>query len=75
MIEFHGVQHYEPVERFGGMKGHLEVISRDYKKLLLVAERNIPLIVLNHLDLTNDALYDKLNSELIKLNIISQTSF
>lgn len=75
LIEFHGVQHYEPVERFGGVKGHLATISRDYKKLLLVAERNIPLIVLNHLDLTNDALYDKLNSELIKLNIISQTSF
>ena len=71
MIEFHGVQHYAPVERFGGMEGYLDTVRRDYQKLCLVAERNIPLIVLNHTDLAEEKLFDNLENELIKLNIIS----
>lgn len=71
LIEFHGIQHYEPVERFGGLDGHLAVIRRDIAKMRLAHENNMTLIVLNHKDLSGNKLFDNLKKELIKLNIIS----
>lgn len=71
LIEFHGIQHYEPVERFGGEEGHFAVACRDIAKNLLAIKNNIPLIVLNHVDLSEDKLLDNLKKELTKLNIIS----
>lgn len=35
-IEYNGIQHYMPVERFGGMEGHLSCVERDKQKQELV---------------------------------------
>lgn len=46
-IEFHGIQHYLPVKRFGGREGLNRVKERDALKEALATTYNIPLIVLN----------------------------
>lgn len=71
LIEFHGIQHYEPVERFGGVEGLLGVMRRDISKVQLAIKLNMPLIVLDYRDLTAGKLFDKLKIELNRLNIIS----
>lgn len=48
LIEFHGIQHYRPVERFGGRKAFDRAKERDEKKIFLANERNKRLIILNY---------------------------
>lgn len=55
-IEFHGHQHYRPVEIFGGEPAFLETKERDKTKILLVKANNGKLIVLSYLNLENDSL-------------------
>lgn len=50
-IEFHGKQHYCPVELFGGEKEFLLTKKRDMMKLKLVCETGAELIVVNYLNL------------------------
>lgn len=55
-IEFHGHQHYFPVEIFGGEEEHLRVKERDATKALLVTNHNGKLIVLTYRDLTDGSV-------------------
>ena len=71
LIEFHGIQHYIPVEKFGGVDGHFATVTRDFAKLILAKKKNIPLLVFSYEDLLNDKLIDNLKEELSKLNIVS----
>lgn len=64
LIEFHGVQHYRPVKRFGGEKAFEQVRERDENKKYLAMENNHHLIVLNFIDLKNNVLENKLISKL-----------
>jgi len=43
-IEYHGKQHYEPVERFGGLDAHSEIKKRDEKKRELCKQNGINII-------------------------------
>ena len=63
-IEFHGKQHYVPVERFGGERGFLEGQIRDKHKVELAEKDNIPLIVLNYRHLNSGRLITELNKQL-----------
>ena len=42
-IECHGIQHYEPIEKFGGEEGFLKTIERDSRKRKLCIENDITL--------------------------------
>lgn len=48
LIEFHGQQHYHPVERFGGEKAFEGVVERDKEKRWIAKSLNIPLITLTY---------------------------
>ncbi len=52
LVEFHGRQHYEPVDRFGGLERFKEQLDRDAKKRSLAREYSTPLIEIHykHLD-------------------------
>ena len=71
LIEFHGIQHYLPVERFGGADGHFATVVRDIAKTVLAQKKNIPLLVFNYEDLLSDKLISNLKKELAKLKVIS----
>jgi len=71
LIEFHGIQHYKPVELFGGAEGYYDTVCRDLAKAILADGKDIPLLVFNREDLANDKLFDNLKKELRKLDIIS----
>lgn len=44
LIEYDGIQHYKPIERFGGEKAFLQIQINDRKKDLYCLENNIKLI-------------------------------
>lgn len=44
LIEYDGVQHYQPIERFGGEKGFLKTQINDKRKDLYCLENNIKLV-------------------------------
>lgn len=52
LVEFHGRQHYEPVDRFGGLERFKEQLDRDAKKRSLARDYSTPLIEIHykHLD-------------------------
>lgn len=47
LVEFHGVQHYRPVQRFGGREGLNKTKEMDTLKETLAASYGTPLVVLN----------------------------
>lgn len=52
-IEYHGRQHYEPVEFFGGKKNFNEQRKRDKIKERYCKENNIPLLVIPYWEFDN----------------------
>lgn len=63
-IEFHGIQHYHPVEIFGGVNALNRCIMRDKEKVRIAESENIPLITVNYLDSKNGNVLRKLKNEL-----------
>jgi hypothetical protein len=53
LIEYHGTQHYKPVEYFGGKKAFLEQCERDKNKAKLSKENGFKLLVFNEKDSDN----------------------
>ena len=49
-IEFDGIQHYKPVERFGGIKGFNEIVKNDNIKNNYCLLNNIKLIRISYKD-------------------------
>lgn len=66
-IEFHGKQHYEPVEMFGGDIGFRDTKRRDLAKRELLANMGRPLIVISHRSLLNGTVAQDLVRELRSL--------
>jgi len=62
-IEYHGIQHYEPVEYFGGKKSFIKQIKRDYLLREYCSENKIKLIEIPHW-FTNDEQYELLQFSL-----------
>jgi hypothetical protein len=46
-VEYHGRQHYEPIEFFGGEDGFIKTQERDRRKIALCKEHGVKLIVIN----------------------------
>ena len=55
-IEFNGIQHYKPIDLFGGIKELEKSKKRDLIKRLLVCKKKGKLITLTYLNLTNDSV-------------------
>ncbi|MCF0126431.1 MAG: hypothetical protein HUJ68_11905 [Clostridia bacterium] len=50
IIEYQGIQHYEPVDRFGGKKGLFRQKYNDNQKRIYCAKKDIPLIAIPYWD-------------------------
>lgn len=55
-IEFHGHQHYRPVELFGGENGFIDTKKRDKEKEFIVRSINGKLITLSYLNLHENSV-------------------
>lgn len=47
-IEFNGIQHYQPIDAFGGSEGFLDVKKRDNIKYNFCKSNNIKLIIISY---------------------------
>ena len=65
-IEYQGIQHYEPVNFFGGEKGFIKTQERDNRKKVLCAKNGITLIEWSY---TTDINFKNLKTELKKKKI------
>lgn len=63
-IEFNGLQHYKPIDIFGGMSSYLKTKENDNIKKTIIKENNGKLIVLTYLHLSNDSVEYELISRL-----------
>ena len=43
-VEYHGIQHFTPFERFGGVDSHQKSEEKDDRKRLLCAKNNVRLL-------------------------------
>jgi hypothetical protein len=69
-IEYHGKQHFEPVEFFGGKDAYLKNIERDDRKIKLSKKNDIKLIVVTeNYDLSN--IITEIETYIAKRNITS----
>lgn len=66
-IEFNGVQHYKPVNSFGGKEAFLSCKERDEEKKSLVQQANGKLIVLTFLHLIHNTVEKQLILSLKKI--------
>lgn len=69
LIEFHGKQHYKPVDYFGGEETFLKIKHSDNIKFNMARDRNIPLIVLNDEHLKTNAIETTLIEHLLNISI------
>lgn len=56
LIEFHGHQHFGPIERFGGSEAFKRVVKHDAIKVALAKEHDYHLHVLDHRRMKNDGV-------------------
>ncbi len=56
LIEYQGIQHYEPVDIFGGEDGLKYTQERDRVKREYVSDNNIPLLEISYLDNVEEVL-------------------
>ena len=62
LIEFHGIQHYEPVDYWKGEEGFTQQKIRDQEKLELALSRDVPIVYLS---------YYQLNSKVLEVSLIN----
>lgn len=68
LIEFDGVQHFRPIERFGGLEYFQIRKERDEIKNKYCKDNNIPLYRLTYLDFDNHELENKLEKIIKQYN-------
>lgn len=66
LLEFHGYQHYYPIDFFGGDEGLATCKVRDKRKKQIAKQKNIPLITIKYTYQHNGTLEQKLINELKK---------
>ena len=69
LIEFHGAQHYEPVELFGGLKGYQATVTRDKAKVRIAKYHGWKLITIHYSHLENGTVAKMLTKALKKLGV------
>lgn len=47
-IEYQGIQHFQPIDYFGGEEGYLEIVQRDEKKKQICKEQGVQLLYWNY---------------------------
>lgn len=63
-IEYQGIQHYEPVEIFGGEEGFKGVVERDSRKRQLCADNGVELIYWRYDEpVSSDVLKEKIREQ------------
>lgn len=70
-IEFNGLQHYKPVDVFGGMAAYLSTVERDSVKRQLVQTIKGKLIVLTYLNLSDGSVEKALYQQLKRLRVVT----
>lgn len=60
LIEFNGIQHYRPVDKFGGVDAYTSTCERDIDKALVAKANGFKLIILKYTCLVNNTLEDEL---------------
>lgn len=50
VIEYNGIQHYEPIEFFGGVEGYKTLVKHDNRKKEFTEDKNIPLHIIHYKD-------------------------
>lgn len=53
LIEYNGIQHFKPIDFFGGEKAFKETLKSDNLKNLYAKKNNIPLLRINYLEINN----------------------
>lgn len=69
LIEFHGAQHYEPVELFGGIEGYKATVTRDKAKVRIAKYHGWHLIAIHYSHLEKGTVEKTLRRSLKKLGI------
>jgi hypothetical protein len=69
LIEYHGIQHFEPIEFFGGAESLETNIKRDNIKEKFCKDNDIPLLIINYKENIKEKLYNYLISFNIKIDI------
>ena len=68
-IEYQGLQHFKPIEFFGGEESFKKVVERDKRKMDLCNKNNVQLIYYNYNEeITLDVVKKKFKKNNIKLN-------
>lgn len=69
-IEYHGKQHFEPVEFFGGKEAYLKNVERDERKIKLSTKNGVKLIVVTESYDLSDVITE-IETHISKRNITS----
>ena len=59
-IEYNGIQHYKPIDNFGGYERYINQVENDNIKIKYCLDRKIDLIIVSYKDNINDVLNGKL---------------
>ena len=69
-VEYHGRQHFEPVEFFGGKEVFLKTVERDKRKVNLSQKHGVKLLIVTETDNQDDIVQD-INNILNKRKVLS----
>ena len=69
-VEYHGRQHFEPVEFFGGKEVFLKTVERDKRKENLSKKHGVKLLIVTETDNPDDIVQD-INNILKKRKVLS----
>ena len=69
-VEYHGRQHFEPVEFFGGKEVFLKTVERDKRKVNLSKKHGVKLLIVTETDNQDDIVQD-INNILKKRKVLS----
>ncbi len=64
-VEYHGLQHFEPVEFFGGQETFKKTVERDARKLALSKKNGVKLFIITEDDDQDKLIKDISNYALI----------
>ncbi|MDE0316614.1 MAG: hypothetical protein OXM61_17145 [Candidatus Poribacteria bacterium] len=57
-VEYHGRQHFEPVEFFGGKEAFHKTVGRDKRKATLAKNHSVKLLIVTETDNQDDIVRD-----------------
>lgn len=66
-IEFNGLQHYQPIDHFGGYSGYIKTIERDAAKYAWCKNNNVKLFIIRHDENVHESM-KKIRSKLYKID-------